>query len=39
MFDELRRRLPHMRATSAPDYLESAFVNGIKRLACTWSPP
>ncbi len=35
-FDEIRRRLPDLRATAEPDYLHSNFINGIKRLPCTW---
>ena len=35
-FEELHRRLPNLRATGDPDYLQSNFINGIKRLACTW---
>jgi methyl-branched lipid omega-hydroxylase len=37
MFDELRRRLPEMRITGEPAYLQSNFINGIKRLPCAWS--
>jgi cytochrome P450 len=36
MFDEIRRRLPNMRITGEPDYLQSNFINGIKRLPCAW---
>jgi methyl-branched lipid omega-hydroxylase len=36
MFDELRRRLPDLRITGQPAYLESPFINGIKRLPCAW---
>lgn len=36
MFDELRRRLPDMRITGEPAYLQSAFINGIKRMPCAW---
>ena len=36
MFDEIRRRLPNMRITGEPDYLQSAFINGIKRMPCAW---
>ena len=36
MFDEIRRRLPDLRATAEPDYLQSNFINGIKRLPCAW---
>ncbi|MGI9644464.1 MAG: cytochrome P450 [Ilumatobacteraceae bacterium] len=35
-FDEMRRRLPDLRATAEPDYLQSNFINGIKRLPCSW---
>jgi cytochrome P450 len=35
-FDEIRRRLPELRASVEPDYLQSNFINGIKRLPCTW---
>jgi cytochrome P450 len=36
MFDEIRRRLPSLRITGEPDYLRSNFINGIKRLECSW---
>ena len=36
MFDEIRTRLPNMQITSEPDYLQSFFINGIKRLRCSW---
>ncbi len=36
MFDELRRRVPDIRITADPDYLQSNFINGIKRLPCAW---
>ncbi len=36
MFDEIQRRLPSMRVTGEPDYLQSAFINGIKRMPCAW---
>jgi cytochrome P450 len=35
-FDEIRRRLPELRTSGEPDYLQSNFINGIKRLPCTW---
>ena len=35
-FDEIRRRLPNLRSTAEPDYLQSNFINGIKRLPCAW---
>ena len=34
MFDELRRRMPTIHTVGEPDYLQSAFINGIKRLRC-----
>ena len=37
MFDELRRRVPDLRITGEPAYLQSFFINGIKRLPCEWS--
>src|SRR3954452_22664014 len=37
MFDELRTRLPKMRTIGEPAYLQSAFINGIKRQRCAWS--
>ena len=36
MFDEIRRRLPNMRTVGEPSYLQSNFINGIKRLECRW---
>jgi methyl-branched lipid omega-hydroxylase len=36
MFDELRRRLPDLRIVGEPEYLQSFFINGIKRLPCAW---
>ena len=35
-FDEIRRRLPDLRVVGEPDYLQSNFINGIKRLRVTW---
>ncbi|MGE3194808.1 MAG: cytochrome P450 [Microbacteriaceae bacterium] len=35
-FDEIRRRLPRLHSTAEPDYLQSNFINGIKRLPCAW---
>jgi cytochrome P450 len=37
IFDEIRRRLPNLVITSEPDYLQSAFINGIKRMRCAWA--
>ena len=36
IFDEIRTRLPNLQISSEPDYLQSAFINGIKRMRCTW---
>jgi methyl-branched lipid omega-hydroxylase len=36
IFDELRQRMPTLRITGEPAYLQSAFINGIKRLECSW---
>ena len=36
VFDEIRRRMPNMRTTTEPTYLQSAFINGIKRMGCAW---
>ncbi len=36
MFDEISRRLPSLRIVGEPDYLQSAFINGIKRMPCAW---
>ncbi|MEP6298406.1 MAG: cytochrome P450 [Ilumatobacter sp.] len=36
MFDEIQRRLPSLRITGEPEYLQSNFINGIKRLQCSW---
>ncbi|MFK8023872.1 MAG: cytochrome P450 [Ilumatobacter sp.] len=36
MFDEIRRRLPSLRVTGEPSYLQSNFINGIKHLECSW---
>ncbi len=38
MFDELFRRLPDIEAAGEPDCLHSAFINGIKRLPCRFTP-
>ena len=38
MFDELLRRLPDIRATGAPDMLQSAFIHGIKRMRVEFTP-
>ena len=36
MFEELFRRLPDLEISGEPDYLQSAFIHGIKRMPCTW---
>jgi methyl-branched lipid omega-hydroxylase len=36
MFEEIRNRLPDMHIVGEPDYLQSAFINGIKRMQCAW---
>ncbi|HTH04601.1 MAG TPA: cytochrome P450, partial [Ilumatobacteraceae bacterium] len=36
MFDEIRRRVPTLRTVGEPDYLQSNFINGVKRLRCAW---
>jgi methyl-branched lipid omega-hydroxylase len=36
LFDEIRRRVPDLQITGEPAYLQSFFINGIKRLPCAW---
>ena len=36
MFDEIRRRVPTLEITGEPAYLQSSFINGIKRMQCSW---
>ncbi len=36
MFEVIAERLPSLRTTGEPAYLQSAFINGIKRLQCAW---
>ena len=38
MFDELFRRLPDLEITGPPAMLQSAFIHGIKRMPCAFSP-
>ncbi len=38
MFDELLHRLPDLQVTGPPAILESAFIHGIKRMPCAWTP-
>ena len=37
MFDEIRRRLPNLVITGEPAYLQSNFINGIKRMPCRFN--
>jgi len=36
MFEEIWRRLPELRVTGEPAYLQSNFIHGIKRMPCAW---
>lgn len=36
MFNEIARRMPTLQTAGEPAYLQSSFINGIKRLQCTW---
>jgi cytochrome P450 len=36
MFEELLRRLPDIEVTGEPDYLQSGFIHGVKRMPCAW---
>ena len=36
MFQEIRDRLPKMQIIGEADMLQSAFINGIKRMRCSW---
>jgi cytochrome P450 len=38
MFEELFRRLPDIEASGPPVPLQSGFINGIKRMPCTFTP-
>ena len=38
MFDELLHRLPDLQITGEPAILQSAFIHGIKRMPCAWTP-
>ena len=38
MFEELFRRLPDLEITGEPDLLQSAFIHGIKRMPCAFTP-
>jgi cytochrome P450 len=37
MFEELLQRLPDIEITGEPDYLQSGFIHGIKRMPCAWT--
>ena len=37
MFEEILRRLPDLEITGEPDYLQSNFIHGIKRMPCAWN--
>ena len=36
MFQEIARRMPTLRTEGEPAYLQSSFINGVKRLQCSW---
>ena len=38
MFRELFRTLPDIEITGEPDYLQSSFIHGIKRMPCAFTP-
>lgn len=38
MFDVLLHRLPDIEITGPPDMLQSAFIHGIKRMPCAFTP-
>jgi cytochrome P450 len=38
MFEEIFRRLPDLEITGPPDYLQSGFIHGIKRMPCEFTP-
>jgi len=38
MFKELFERLPDLRITAEPEMLQSAFIHGIKRMPCEFTP-
>jgi methyl-branched lipid omega-hydroxylase len=38
MFEELLHRLPDIRISGEPDMLQSAFIHGIKRMPCEFTP-
>ncbi len=38
MFEQLFQRLPDLRITAEPEILQSAFIHGIKRMPCEFTP-
>lgn len=36
MLEEVLRRLPDLEVTGEPDYLQSNFIHGVKRMPCAW---
>jgi cytochrome P450 len=38
MFEELLRRVPDLEVSGEPDYLQSNFIHGIKRMPVSFSP-
>ncbi|HTO01352.1 MAG TPA: cytochrome P450 [Microthrixaceae bacterium] len=38
IFEEVFRWLPDLEITSEPDYLQSSFIHGIKRMRCSFTP-
>jgi cytochrome P450 len=36
MMEEILQRLPDLEISGPPDYLQSNFIHGIKRMPCTW---
>jgi cytochrome P450 len=38
-FSELRRQVPDIHTTGSPEFVVNPFVNGIRTLLCTWTPP
>jgi cytochrome P450 len=38
MFEELLRRLPDIEVTGEPEYLQSNFIHGIKRMTASFTP-
>jgi cytochrome P450 len=38
MFNEIYTRMPNLQITGEPAYLQSNFINGIKRMPCRINP-